>query len=61
MGLDLESIISTQRQIEFENIMNEGMEFINNRLNSKELCLNKVWVRGDLGHGTLINFVDNKA
>jgi len=41
----LESIISTQRQIEFENIMNEGMEFINNRLNSRELCLNIVWVR----------------
>ena len=35
--------------------MNERLDFIVNRLNCKELYLNKVWVRGESNHGT-VNF-----
>ena len=52
-GFGLEFIFVTQSRIRFENIMNESMEFIVNRLNCKELCLNIVWVRGDSNHGTV--------
>ena len=36
--------------------MNESMDFIDNRLNCRELCLNVVWVRGDSNRGTGIMF-----
>jgi len=53
VGFGLESIIVIRKRIRFGNIMNEGTEFINNRLNSKGLLLKVVWVRGDSNHGTV--------